>query len=353
LRPREKFFIDRAAAYREKRADDAARLAEDYFAKYPDDPYIVDAVAAVAFNRDEAEKAERLYRRLLEVAPNWVTAYNQLGYITMRQGRFPEAEEYFTSYRFIAPDQANPHDSLAELYTIQGRYDDAQTSLENAIEIRPEFWPSYFHLIQTRIMMRDFDGARQALERWRAQDGAVEGELGVWACAIEYAELVEDRSWNEILDSAPSACVEEATPLSYPPRAVHRAACQVGDWDLAQQYEAALRQHIEKVQNEDPSKMADVAKSLLLNMEATRLALRGDYEDAETRFRDADAQMQYLETGPGIFKLVNRLQLVETLFAQGRDVEAHKLLAKVRGVNPSIVENFEADGLKILGLERG
>lgn len=356
LRPRERFFIDRAEAYSEERIADAEQLTKEYFEKHPNDPFILENVATAAFNRGESEKAERLYRRLLEVAPNWVTAYNQLGYLTMRQGRFPEAEEYFTSYRFIAPDQANPHDSLAELYTIQGRYDDARTSLDNALEIKPDFWASYFHLIQAYVMMRDFDAARQVLETWRSQEGAMERELETWGCVVDSVERMYDRSWDEILDGQSSSCVEKSSPTGSASRAVHRAACQVADWELAEQFENRVREQIEKIekaQKASSDKKNQVVISGLRNMEGIRLALQGDYEGAETRFREADAELQYLETGPAIFKLYNRLLIVETLFAQGRDVEAHKLLAKVRSVNPSMVEEFEADGLKLLGLERG
>ena len=91
-------------------------------------------------------RRRQLNRRLIEIAPNWVIAYNQLGYIAMSQGRFAEAEEYFTSYRFVAPDQANPHDSLAELYIMIGRYEEAETSLYRSIEIKPDFWAAYDHL---------------------------------------------------------------------------------------------------------------------------------------------------------------------------------------------------------------
>jgi hypothetical protein len=44
--------------------------------------------------------------------------------------------------------------------------------------------------------------------------------------------------------------------------------------------------------------------------------------------------------------------MVETLFAAGRDVEGHKLLAEVRSVNPIMVDEFEDDGLRLLGLSR-
>ena len=130
-------------AYHDERSEDIIALVDEYVAKYPNDPYILNQKALRTWRLGELEEAERLYQRLVEINPNWVIAYNQLGYITMMQGRFAEAEEYFKSYRFIAPDQANPYDSLGELFITVGRYDEAEESLEKALEIKPDFWASY------------------------------------------------------------------------------------------------------------------------------------------------------------------------------------------------------------------
>ena len=54
-----------------------------------------------------------------------------------------------------------------------------------------------------------------------------------------------------------------------------------------------------------------------------------------------------------IFKLHNRLVLAELLLADGQDAEAHRLLTKVRSVNPVWVAEFQDSGFKTLGLERG
>ena len=62
--------------------------------------------------------------------------------------------------------------------------------------------------------------------------------------------------------------------------------------------------------------------------------------------------MTYIQASNGLFKLYNRLFLVETLFAAGMDGKAHQVLSKVRSVNPTYVEDFEEHGLKKLGLER-
>ena len=353
LQQRERFFIQLAEARHEKRMADAARLIDEYYSKHPDDPWVIESIANQAFYRGESETAERLFRRLLEVAPNWVVAYNQLGYITMAQGRFAEAEEYFTSYRFIAPDQANPHDSLGDLYMIQGRYDDAETSVVRAIEIRPDFWAAHMHLVHARLLRNDVAGAWDAIESWQGVEDAMVREVAAWRCVIETVDLDLDQSWGELLANADSKCVEKAYPAGYVPAATHRAACEMGDWETAAAFEARLEKQLEKAKDKGAEKSMSEAWPTLLHMQGVRLALQGDLENAEMKFRNADAQLTYRESVPGMFKLRNRLLLVETLFAQGRDAEAHKLLAKVRSVNPAIVGEFEENGLKSLGLERG
>jgi len=353
LRPRERFLIDRARAMNESRFADATELTRNFFDEHPDDPYVIDAMASDAQYRGDVDDAERLYRQLLEVAPNWVTAYNSLGYITMGEGRFAEAEEYFTSYRFIAADHANSHDSLAELYLIRGRYEDAQTSIETAIRIKPDFLDSYPHLILARILMRDFDEAREAADQWGDQEGAAERQVAAWRCTIEAAEFEFERAWAQLLDNASSSCLEWVSPASYTAMTVHRAACHEGAWKTALRLEGRLEERLEQARRGGLGRSMDELWPALLSMQGVRLALEGDLENAEAKFCTADERLSYRESGLGLFKLRTRLLLVETLLAQGRDGEAHELLAKVSNVNPVLAREFVDDGLKLLGLDRG
>jgi len=84
----------------------------------------------------------------------------------------------------------------------------------------------------------------------------------------------------------------------------------------------------------------------------TRLALQGDYEAAIEALWTADENMNYMQAGSGLFKLYNKLYLVETLLAAGHDGKAHKVLSKVRSVNPALAAEFEENGLRVIGLER-
>jgi len=353
LRPRERFYVERLRAMREKRTEDADRLLKEYRERYPNDPAVLETEAGIAFYRGDNENAERLYRRLIEIGPNWVIAYNQLGYITMLQGRFDEAEEYFTSYRFIAPDQANPHDSLGELYVILGRLPEAVQCFETALKIKPDFWDSYGHLVLARTLLKDYAGATQAAAAAQAVPSCPTKLPESLTCLGNCLELELSERWQDALALQTSPCVLDASPVHIGSRVVHRAACQLGEWKVAQAIEDKASAYLDEMKGKGAAMDADEARLDLLNMQGVRLALSGDLTAAEKAFSEADANLAYHNSFVGVFKLVNRLFLVETLLAQGRDAEAHQLLAKVRAVNPWLVTHFEENGLAMLGLPRG
>ena len=243
LTPRERVIVERVVAREDKRPEDAQRLLDEYVAKYPNDAYMLNQKAQETWSRGELEDAERLYQRLVEMAPNWVIAYNQLGYINMMKGRFAEAEEYFKSYRFIAPDQANPHDSLGELFITQGRYAEAEESLETAIEIKPDFWAAYQHLVLMQSFSGDLEGSRETIERVSAAGGP-ESMVTSMDCLERYTMLRNAEKWQQIMDEADSKCVE-GFQEGYSTVTTHFAACKLGDWEKAMEMEVEAANLVE------------------------------------------------------------------------------------------------------------
>jgi tetratricopeptide (TPR) repeat protein len=352
LTPRERFFIERSRARREERSEDVDRLLDEYVADYPNDPYIVNQKAIQHWSRGEFDDAERLYRRLVEISPNWVIAYNQLGYINMSKGRFAEAEEYFKSYRFIAPDQANPYDSLGELFIALGRYDEAEESFEKAIEIKPIFWAAYEHIALMKSFNGDLEGTREIIDRAKTA-GIPESYVMEMDCLEQFMALQNAGAWQEILELAEtSECVKKPNP-DFPKTATHLAACEISEWETALEIEHAAEELLAKIGESASTKNFEMLSAGIEHMQGVRLALQGDYGAAEEKLRAADARLTYVEAGAAIYKLYNRMVLAELLLAGGQDAEAHGLLAKVRGVNPVWVAEFEDSGLKILGLARG
>jgi len=351
LTPRERLFVDRSRAYHEKRPEDAVVMVDEYVTRYPNDPYILNLKAARAWELGRLEEAERLFQRLAEISPNWVIAYNMLGYINMGRGRFAEAEEYFKNYRFIAPDQANPYDSLGELFITVGRYDEAEETLERALEIRPDFWASYTHLVLVMGLNGDPDGARWIVERAK-EAGAPEGQVMRMDCRQRYMAMRSAEQWQEILDQAESECATEWR-VGFAVLTTHFAASRLGDWESALALEVETSNMLEKYEKEGRSMEIMTLQGAFLHMQGVRLAFQGEYADAESKLRAADEELTYGEAATGTYKLFNRTILAEVLLADGKDAEAHGLLTKVRGVNPVMVADFEESGLKAIGLERG
>jgi tetratricopeptide (TPR) repeat protein len=353
LTPRERFLAKRRLLLRDERYMEYAELIGAYLERHPDDPWVLDMKAAMAWRDGRSEEAEKLYQRLIEISPNWVIAYNMMGYITMGQGRFEEAEEYFTSYRFIAPDQANPHDSLGELFIATGRWDEAETTLEEAIRIKEDFWPSYRNLFLTHLLTKDFDAARQVAERFVAVEDAPEGYAEAFRCVLEYAQLVDDRDWHAILARVETEdpCMSPKLQDRYPAMVTHLAASRLGKWEIAEGIESTVQQLIDKSDGKDSMKTASLAP-FLSHLRGVRSALQGGLDAAEKLFRDADDGLVFEQASTSIFKLNNQLCLAETLLAQGREAEAHHLLTRVRTINPLIVVEFEQHGLQHLGIEK-
>jgi tetratricopeptide (TPR) repeat protein len=350
---RERYFIERARAAHEDRDEDIPKIIDTYQAKLPDDPYVLNDKAQWAFSHGDFAEADQLYQRLVDIAPNWALGYNQLGYISLSEGRFAEAEERFKSYRFLRPDQANPHDSLGELYIALGRNAEAEESFEKAIESKPNFWPAYEHLTLLKSYNDDLEGARAAVDRAQAA-GMPENYVNGLDCHVQFMGLRKTASWREILDLAESSECIRKDRVNFPMTMTHLAACELGDWDTALEIEASAGELLESFEEKGYSgRNIEMLRAAVDHLRGVRLALQGDYGQAERMLRSADQGLSYIEAGSAIFKLYNRMILTELLLADGQEAEAHALLSKVRGVNPLWVEEFQDSGFKMLGLERG
>jgi len=355
LTHRERYYVERSRLIRAERREELDPLLDRYLAEYPNDPYLVYQKASQHWNRNESKEAEEYYRRLVGIAPNWVIAYNQLGYSSMGEGRFSEAEEHFKSYRFIAPDQANPHDSLGELFIALGRNDEAEEAFEKAIQIKPDFPAAYKHLAVLKSFNDDIEGARAIIDRAKTA-GIPEVWVEEMECLVQYRDLHITGAWEEILDLAEASTCVEKTDLNYAKSITHLAACEIGDWDTALFIEGGAQERMAEFKSKGidiGDRNMEFLQAAIENLQGVRLALQGDYAEAEELLRAADARLNYMEVDVAILKLQIRMILAELLLATGQDAEAHELVAKVRSVNPVWTAEFQDSGFKMLGLDRG
>jgi len=349
LSERERFLVRRMLAYRAERPDEVDRLVDEYLGRHPNDPWVLNLKATQAWSQGNMAEAERFNRRLVEVSPNWVIAYNMLGYGAMDQGKFAEAEEHFISYRFIAPDQANPHDSLGELYTLLGRYDEAVASLEEALRIKPDFWASYDHLALVHMLRRDDEALNAVLTRMSSVEGCPSSRVEGNRCAAGAYRLALEGAWGPLLDFVASSCPQGPAAGDFVVTVSHRALCRLGRFDEARAIEEQVREVMQKRSASPANDDKMLWEGILLHMEGVRLALSGDLAAAEERLRGADAVLTYRMVALGLMKLLNQGALVEVLEARGETAAAARLLNTMRAVNAPLVTDFET-GPGVLGL---
>ena len=337
LTDRERFLLAYAIANHNKDTGAAEKTLTAYAAKHPDDPYALERQTAIATERQEWPEAHRLLTRSIEVAPNRVLAYNQLGYLEMGQGRFAEAEKMFETYRYIAPDQANPHDSLGELYILLGRYEAARKELEAALTIKPDFCAPYEHLVSLALMEGKVNEAEQALaraDRTSPCNVALDKKI---PCLIAVCQPLFAGDWEGVWKALQTSCPgvdEDGDPLQI------WVALRAGRRTEADAIEKKAHERLAKMAASEPGRAH--MEALVAHIEGARFLLDGEAGKAAERFRFADHLLSYRDLPTGLMKLFNRFVLAQALEASGARDEAATVLASARAVNASFVDRLNA-----------
>lgn len=337
LTDREQFMVKLTLARLDRDPERMEQVINDYGAHHPNDPFVLYAQAQSAWQRGDLREAEPLYRRVIKVAPNWVVAYNELGYMAMGQGNFKQAEDLFVTYRFIAPDQANPHDSLGELYLLTGRYDEARTELELAIEAKADFCSSYEHLMQVDLLDGNDDEAMSVLERACASGACSEHAINYLRCMASVCSLAKSGKWGAVWEAFNKDCSGDTDLLSWAGTAAIQAAAATGKWDELEDMLEKLRALKSKIKGAPLSRDGLYAK---ISFTKALLCIRNkDSEGAIEGLLEADRTLGYYGSA-AMFKLIIRLHLVDLYRKLGRNQAADRLLADVERVNPKLVKKF-------------
>lgn len=337
LKPREAFLVKRMLMLQDGKWEEARAALDAYFKEHPDDPQILYMKAMDDWKTGNLGPAEKLYSQLLEIRPNWVIAYNQMGYISMIQGRLSKAEEYFSEYRFIAPDQANPHDSLGELYALIGKWDEAEASFRKALEVKPEFTVSMLHMAILEGLRGNWDEAEKWVEKVESMAGSGDEYTHSIRCRLKFWKLAREQNWEAILEEARGDCNPEKSPMLESGMWLHEAACRLGRWDITEGVEAELKSRLES-QKQTRNDALDIYQAALDHLMGIRLSAQGKMGEAAVALEKSDHYLTYINMDVGIFKLSNRLSLAGVLRAEGREKEAQDWVDKVRKVNPNFTK---------------
>ena len=131
-------------------------------AEYPNDERIQFNMGGYYFGQQDYDQAIEHYKKATEIAPDYSSAYNLLGYSYRQRADYSSAEQAFRKYIELIPNDPNPYDSYAELLLKMGRFEDSIAQYRKALSIDPHFNASHFG-ISADLMYSD-----------KAQDAAKE-----------------------------------------------------------------------------------------------------------------------------------------------------------------------------------
>jgi protein O-GlcNAc transferase len=94
----------------------------------------------------QLQKAEGLYKRVLDVEPTHAYSLNNLGAVFKAQGRSEEAITSCEKALSVKPDYAEAHCNLGLILFEQGRLDKAATNYGRALSIKPDYAEAHFGL---------------------------------------------------------------------------------------------------------------------------------------------------------------------------------------------------------------
>jgi protein O-mannosyl-transferase len=92
------------------------------------------------------QNSETLFLHAIDVTEKNFVAYNNLGGVRRREGRFAEAVADFENSVQIQPENPEAQDNLGEALTTMGRVDEAIPHLEKALQLQPDYAKAHIDL---------------------------------------------------------------------------------------------------------------------------------------------------------------------------------------------------------------
>jgi len=117
--------------------------------------------------RQYYDSAAAEMQRTVELSPNFLPAWNMLGYIRRTLNDFAGAEAAFLKYIELNPQDANPYDSYAEMLLKQGRYEESITQYRRALAVDSTFNSSRYGIATNQVYMGKHQLAHEELAGMR------------------------------------------------------------------------------------------------------------------------------------------------------------------------------------------
>jgi len=95
-------------------------------------------MGAYELDRKQYDRAERMFKKTIQVKPDSEEAYFGLGEALLRLGKFEEAKAAFQKVIYLNVRNHNAYENLARVYTAQGDLEKAAISIKKSLSINPD-----------------------------------------------------------------------------------------------------------------------------------------------------------------------------------------------------------------------
>ncbi|MDJ0940716.1 MAG: tetratricopeptide repeat protein [Woeseiaceae bacterium] len=169
-------------------------------------PLVLNAVGQLYLATGENDDAEAMFREAIQKNEQYVPAIKGLAVLRERQLDFGEAEELLRRAIELQPGNWQSFNTLGNLYFGTGRWADAVEQYEKVLFLDSDNTTALGNLGGARLMLGDFDAARQAIERSLEidYDSWFASNLGiVYYYRGDFARSVETH--RRVIDLAPNS----------------------------------------------------------------------------------------------------------------------------------------------------
>lgn len=171
----ERMLIQAAEAGANANPAKQKEILDKLVAAYPKDERAHFNLGNYHFGQQDFAQAITHYKHATELAPDYSTAFNILGYAYRQNGDYSDAENAFKKYIELIPNDPNPYDSYAELLLKMGRFDEAITQYNKALAIDPNFLNSHFGIAAALAYQGKASEAQAELQKM-TQKARTDGE---------------------------------------------------------------------------------------------------------------------------------------------------------------------------------
>ena len=158
-----------------------------------DDPVALFNQGQDAHEKGDFKKAVELYRKALELAPEFPEAEYQLGSAYLAQGSSDEAEAAFRRALELRADWSLPMASLGAVLVEKNRFGEAEKTLSRAIELDAQNFPAFVALTDLRLRTKaSAPVLRELLPRLETLTAKAKTPSSVWAARASVERALGD-----------------------------------------------------------------------------------------------------------------------------------------------------------------